>query len=76
MAKLPKYYYFVPKINGTTITIEDRSDRDVVEVVRCSECIHHEDEEPGMVYCPNITGELVHDDFYCRDGKNEDEKDG
>lgn len=27
---------------------------DAVPVVRCRECKHHEDEEPGMVYCPHI----------------------
>ena len=37
-------------------------------IVRCEECIHHEDEEPGMVYCPNIVGGWVDNNFYCADG--------
>ncbi len=42
---------------------------DAVRVVRCSECKHHEDEEPGMVYCPNIVGSWIEDDFYCAYGE-------
>ena len=31
----------------------------LVEVVRCRECKHYEDEEIGMVYCPNMLGGWV-----------------
>ena len=41
---------------------------DAVPVVRCKDCKHHEDEEPGMVYCPIIVGGWVHNDFFCGDG--------
>lgn len=45
-----------------------------VKPVMCCECVYHEDEEPGMVYCPKVAGGWVDDDFYCRDGKKADEK--
>ena len=40
--KIPKYFYFrVKPINkGTGIELEDASDVDVVEVVRCKDCKH------------------------------------
>lgn len=39
-----------------------------VTVVRCKDCIYHEKEEPGMVYCPNIAGGWVRENFFCADG--------
>ena len=40
--KIPKYFYFrVKPINkGTGIELEDASEVDVVEVVRCKDCKH------------------------------------
>lgn len=45
MAKLPKYFYFrvTPVTNKgalTQVMVEDASDVDVVEVVRCIDCIN------------------------------------
>ena len=45
----------------------------LVEVVRCKYCKHHEDESPGMVYCPDQVGGWVSDDFYCADGERRDD---
>ena len=42
---------------------------DLVRVVRCKDCKRHEDEENGMVYCPNIVGGWVKDDWFCADGE-------
>lgn len=42
---------------------------DVVPAVRCKECAYHEDEEPGMVYCPQILGVWVPNEFFCGEGK-------
>lgn len=42
---------------------------DIVEVVRCKYCKHHEDESPGMVYCPDQVGGWVSDDFFCAGGE-------
>ena len=38
MANVPKYFYFRVHANKTSIEIEDASDADVVEVVRCRDC--------------------------------------
>lgn len=43
------------------------------DTVLCRDCKHHEDEEVGMVYCPNIVGGWVREDFYCGNGKRKDE---
>ena len=45
---------------------------DAVSVVRCKDCIHHTDEEPGMVYCPAVIGGWVSNDFFCGDGEREE----
>ena len=42
---------------------------DAVEVVRCRECKHHENEEIGMVYCPNMLGGWVAENWFCADGE-------
>lgn len=64
--ELPKYFYFrVNAVNhGTAIELEDASDVDVVEVVRCKDCVYYENflcgrfsaygnsvEEPEYDYC-------------------------
>lgn len=38
MANIPKYFYFRVHANMKNIEIEDASDVDVVEVVRCRDC--------------------------------------
>lgn len=42
---------------------------DAAPVVRCKDCKRHEDEEIGMVYCPNIVGGWVEDDWFCAGGE-------
>lgn len=37
--------------------------------IHCIDCKHHKDEEPGMVYCPNIVGGWVSNNFYCGDAE-------
>ena len=43
------------------------------DIVLCRDCKHHEDEEPGMVYCPKIVGGWVSNYFYCGDAERVDE---
>lgn len=43
------------------------------EIIRCKDCKYHEDEESGMVYCPNQVGGWVSEDFFCKDGEREEE---
>lgn len=40
-----------------------------VPVVRCEDCKHHEDEQPGMVWCPYNIGSWVENDFFCAYGE-------
>lgn len=42
MAKFPEYFYFRVKLNpiGMEIILEDASDIDVAEVVRCANCLY------------------------------------
>lgn len=49
--------------------IDDAPTVDAVEVVRCKDCKYHEDEEIGMVYCPNAIGGWVGENWFCADGK-------
>ena len=44
---------------------------DAVPVVRCKDCRYHEDEQPGMVYCPATVGGWVEDDWFCKGGEGE-----
>ena len=48
-------------------------ENDVLPIVRCKDCQHHTDEEPGVVYCPTVLGGWVSHDFYCGDGAKMDE---
>ena len=45
----------------------------VVEVVRCKDCRFHEQEQPGMVYCPAVVGGWIDEDWFCKDGKRRSE---
>ena len=49
MAMLPNYYYLVPKVKWTdgaaVVELEDHSHADVVEVVRCRDCIYYKESE-------------------------------
>ena len=52
--------------------IRKRPTIDAVPVVRCKDCKHHEDEEIGMVYCPNALGGWVAENWFCADGEREE----
>lgn len=41
-------------------------------LVRCKDCRFHENEEPGMVYCPAVVGGWVEDDWFCKGGERRD----
>ena len=54
--------------------IEEAPTADVVEVVRCKECVHHTDDiiNEDIVWCEKSG--LAHlRDYYCADGKGEGE---
>ena len=46
---------------------------DAVEVVRCKDCKWATDDEPGMVYCPNIVGGWCSEDWFCKSGERREE---
>ena len=45
---------------------------DAVEVVRCRECKYHEEEGIEMVYCPNMIGGWVENEWFCANGKRKE----
>lgn len=56
------------------LLIEDVTAADVVEVVRCKDCLHHTDDiiNAEVVWCEKSG--LAHlRDYYCADGKGEGE---
>ena len=82
MSKLPKYFYFRVKATrkGTAIEVEDASDCDVVEVVRCGGCRYSRDEYgDGECYCKRPGRELQwigrRWDFFCAAGRKKGEDD-
>ena len=42
-----------------------------IEVVRCRECKYREIEQPGMIYCQNIVGGWVDENWFCAGGEKE-----
>lgn len=40
--EIPKYFYFRVRVinKGTSVEVEDASDVDVVEVIRCKDCVY------------------------------------
>lgn len=69
--ELPKYFYIRvrPKNMGTAVDLEDASDADVVEVVRCKDCLYRDGNacDYSAVY--------VRPNGYCQWGRRkEDDK--
>ena len=54
-------------------TLRYMKSAEVVEVVRCKDCRFHEQEQPGMVYCPAVVGGWIDEDWFCKDGKRRSE---
>ena len=65
MSNLPKYFYFRVKATrkGTAIEVEDASDCDVVEVVRCKDCRYNTSSHKCLN--PDSFFLIPADDFYC-----------
>lgn len=66
---LPKYFYFRVKVknHGTAIEVEDASDADVVEVVRCIDCRWWSDKNGG--FCDILGLNINDDEFFCAWGE-------
>lgn len=73
MGTLPKYFYFRVRVKGLmTVEIEDASDVDVVEVVRCRDCVHGEVDDPDFPdqYLCHFYGDDWNDGMhYCSHGE-------
>ena len=70
--KTPKYFYFRVKVinKGTGLKVENASDVDVVEVVRCKDCKHRDPEDKKCDCGHFIDWQLPRDDdWYCADGE-------
>ena len=59
----------IPCVNRA---LDDSPTIDAVPVVRCKDCKYHEDEEIGMVYCPNALGGWVGENWFCADGERKE----
>ena len=49
--------------------------QDLEYVVRCKNCKHHQDEIPGMVWCPHVVGSWVNDNDFCSFGERKETED-
>ena len=58
--------------NYATLILREAPTVDAVEVVRCRECKYHEEEEIEMVYCPNMIGGWVENEWFCANGKRKE----
>lgn len=61
--------------NYATLILREAPTVDAVEVVRCRECKYHEEEGIEMVYCPNMIGGWVENEWFCANGKRKEGSD-
>ena len=61
-------------IHDALLACEEVPSADVREVVRCKDCKYRDvgNGVPKMVYCQNISGGWVSEDFYCAYGSRMD----
>lgn len=70
--KPPKYFYFVVRTTEDGFELIDRSDRDVVEVVRWGERKYWEEESTFCLNKEGCYGSETKADWFCADGKRKD----
>ena len=84
MAKLPEFFHFQVRSGLTKIEIQDVSDKDFVEVVRCRDCKHNMANIPDIQDGININEnwnacqltelyDSVKPDDFCSHGKKREE---
>lgn len=76
--ELPKYFYFRvrPRNMGTEIDLQDASDVDVVEVVRCKDCKWYKRRFPwnaASTECSYLEAPMDDND-YCSWGERREER--
>ena len=62
----------LPENGDVIITIKDKLRVAWEPLVRCKDCRWHEQEQPGMVYCPAVVGGWVEEDWFCAGGVRKD----
>jgi len=70
--ELPKYFYFRVRVIGIgEVELEDASDVDVVEVVRCKDCKWYKRKYPwnGNIYECSYLEAPMDDNDYCSWGE-------
>lgn len=70
--KIPKYFYFRVRVKGNhhgkaEIEVEDASNEDVVEIVRCADCKHWTDLNGG--FCDIWDQCISNAEFFCACGE-------
>ena len=71
--KMPKYFYYRVKVvnKGCGVEVENASDVDVAEVVRCADCLHYSELIPGTIPVCLRYGDFKEND-YCSHGEKRD----
>ena len=71
--RIPKYFYFRVRVinKGTGVEIEDASDADVEEVVRCKDCKWYEND--GYHTHCRIMRFSVEAEDYCSSGERRED---
>ncbi len=64
--------YEIALHSGSYTASQKIADLPSIEIFRCKDCKHHQDEEPGMVYCPKIVGSWVEEDWFCAYGEGKE----
>lgn len=61
--------------NTPRIVFHTKNGKEVeyLKVVRCKYCRFHEQEQPGMVYCPATVGGWVEENWFCKGGERRSE---
>lgn len=75
--QIHKYFYYRVKTDrkGLTVEVEDASDVDVAEVVRCRDCRHRDPEDHKCDCGHDILWQLPRDDnWFCADGERKEEE--
>lgn len=61
-------------LKQTITDIQNAPTADVVEVVRCKDCVHHKNAPRTMyVWCECVDG-LLPNDWFCADGERRDDE--
>ena len=75
--RMPKYFYFTVDVkdHGTRVELTNRSDADVVEVIRCKDCKHSEHwyRDKRRCFLWYEDGIDVFDDGFCNYAERKEE---